>query len=344
MKNALGRIAAVAAVFMGTVVGAGFASGQEIFQFFSRFGGSGLAGIGLSTLILGGLGSLFMQWGWEYKAASHRPLLYTCGPAAGAFADGVLMVCLVIISGMMLAGAGALFKEMGGVWGSGVLCTGMVAYVVLRRRLAGIRGFNLLVIPFLVATGATVACLGLFCLPPPPAGFSGGGWLGPSILYASYNLVLSLPVLVLLHRMEPDPALLRLGGWVGGIGLGIVALLFHLAITRTATNPITLELPLLPLLEVLGPWIKQAYAVILWGELFTTYIANVYGIVQRWGESRGLSYENRLLLVILATVAISRAGFARMIRIFYPLFGGFSLLLLLCLVLKRIVEKYGVNQ
>ena len=73
---------------------------------------------------------------------------------------------------------------------------------------------------------------------------------------------------------------------------GIVALLFHLAITRTATNPITLELPLLPLLEVLGPWIKQAYAVILWGELFTTYIANVYRIVQRWGKP-GLSYENR---------------------------------------------------
>ena len=170
--------------------------------------------------------------------------------------------------------------------------------------------------------------------------FSGGGWLGPSIHASITGFVAAgLVCSTGWNRIRP----LQLGGWVG-IGLGIVALLFHLAITRTATNPITLELPLLPLLEVLGPWIKQAYAVILWGELFTTYIANVYGIVQRWGESRGLSYENRLLLVILATVAISRAGFARMIRIFYPLFGGFSLLLLLCLVLKRIVEKYGVNQ
>lgn len=343
MKSRVGRIAAVAAVFMGTVVGAGFASGQEIFQFFSRFGKLGVAGIGLSTLILGGVGSRLVQWGLEYGAVSHRPLLCGCGPVMGRVADGILTVCLVIISGVMLAGAGALFREMGGVWSIGVVLTGMAAFAVLRRKLAGIRNFNLLVIPLLLMTGVTVAGMSLIYLPP-QEGFSQGGWLWPSILYASYNLVLALPVLVSLHRMEEDPLILRAGGWLGGLGLGLAALLFHLAITRVSAGPTELELPLLPLLSPLGAWIKQAYAVILWGELFTTYIANVYGVVQRWGESHRLGYQTRLALVLITTVAISRGGFARMIRFFYPLFGGFSLLLLICLFQKRYFAKFESNQ
>ena len=39
-------------VIIGTLIGAGFASGQEIYQFFYAYGIFGLAGITISTILL----------------------------------------------------------------------------------------------------------------------------------------------------------------------------------------------------------------------------------------------------------------------------------------------------
>lgn len=41
----------VAATYVGAVMGAGFASGQEIQQFFARFGYWGLVGVVLSSFL-----------------------------------------------------------------------------------------------------------------------------------------------------------------------------------------------------------------------------------------------------------------------------------------------------
>lgn len=60
----------VAATYVGAVMGAGFASGQEIQQFFTRFGRWGLVGIVVSALLFLSLGGAC----WTYRSAgkSHR--------------------------------------------------------------------------------------------------------------------------------------------------------------------------------------------------------------------------------------------------------------------------------
>ena len=40
-------------VIIGTIIGAGFASGQEIFSFFNVYGKNGLLGIAVSNLLMG---------------------------------------------------------------------------------------------------------------------------------------------------------------------------------------------------------------------------------------------------------------------------------------------------
>jgi uncharacterized membrane protein YkvI len=42
----------VAAAYVGTAIGAGFASGQEIMQFFVRFGHKGIWGVGSNWFFL----------------------------------------------------------------------------------------------------------------------------------------------------------------------------------------------------------------------------------------------------------------------------------------------------
>ena len=40
-------------VIIGTLIGAGFASGQEVYEFFFSFGIKGILGIFISSLIIG---------------------------------------------------------------------------------------------------------------------------------------------------------------------------------------------------------------------------------------------------------------------------------------------------
>lgn len=64
----------VAATYIGTVVGAGFATGKEIVQFFTQYGSMGLFGILISGLFFIWLGSKMMLIAQSIDATSYQTL------------------------------------------------------------------------------------------------------------------------------------------------------------------------------------------------------------------------------------------------------------------------------
>ena len=62
----------VAAVYVGTVIGAGFATGREIVEFFTRFGFYGLLAILLAGYLFIFLGAKIMVKAIEIQAASYE--------------------------------------------------------------------------------------------------------------------------------------------------------------------------------------------------------------------------------------------------------------------------------
>lgn len=60
----------IAGVFISTVIGAGFASGQEIVTFFIRYGRSGLLGLGVA-------GALFILYGWGILSCVYKNKIRT---------------------------------------------------------------------------------------------------------------------------------------------------------------------------------------------------------------------------------------------------------------------------
>ncbi|GFR35148.1 hypothetical protein [Thermobrachium celere] len=57
----------VAAVFIGTIIGAGLASGQEILQFFSRFGRGSFIGILICFILYILLSLIFINMAYKKK-------------------------------------------------------------------------------------------------------------------------------------------------------------------------------------------------------------------------------------------------------------------------------------
>ncbi|MDD2497211.1 MAG: hypothetical protein PHY90_03610, partial [Desulfitobacteriaceae bacterium] len=106
----------VAMAYIGTVVGAGFASGQEVLQFFGFFGFWGLAGLMLAMVLFSYFGYLILKLGDELDADSHLPIIkHAGGKWIGGIIDYVIIFFLFGALAVMGAGAGALFSEQFGL-------------------------------------------------------------------------------------------------------------------------------------------------------------------------------------------------------------------------------------
>ena len=112
MKNEGVTTFKVAAVYIGTIVGAGFATGQEVLQFFNRFGIWGLGGLAVATILFIVFGYIIMDLGRVLNARSHLEVIrYSGGNILGTFIDIVITIFLFGSLTAMIAGTGALFEQ-----------------------------------------------------------------------------------------------------------------------------------------------------------------------------------------------------------------------------------------
>jgi len=118
------EIIKIAAAWVGVTVGAGFASGQEILQFFVSFGRIGLVGVVVATLGFMFLTMALAVMGQRLAATSHKEVaLKLMGPHLGRVFDWAITVFLFAVTVVMVAGGGSLLHQWLGLpvlWGRAV--------------------------------------------------------------------------------------------------------------------------------------------------------------------------------------------------------------------------------
>jgi len=204
--------------YIGTVVGAGFASGQEIKQFFTVFGLGGVWGILVVTVLFSWLGTRMMLVGARLEAQSYEEFNnYLFGPRWGRWMNIFVGIVLFGVTTAMMSGTGAMFKEQLGMsFHLGVLLSSAIAYLVIIRGMEGILSVNSFVVPCMFLFTMLVAVDGLrsdgivsFVEMEP---VSEGSWMVSAITYAAFNLAMSQAVLVPIGGEIRDETTLRLGG------------------------------------------------------------------------------------------------------------------------------------
>jgi len=356
-RPALGGVA-IAATYVSTVVGAGFASGQEVLRFFTPFGPWGLAGLGVATglLCLGGT-AIMLESRWA-KARTHGDLLAWLG--GGWFAkvyDVLITAFLFGATAVMVAGSGAFFQEQLGLprlTGDVVMAVAAVATVLVGLR--GVVVASEVVVPFLLlgVAAVTVATLAEGGQLVPGAGL--GGWRPAAAaapnwglaagLYASYNLVLAPAVLTPLAVRAGSPRAVVLGGVLGGVLLGLTAMGVNLSLLGALPGAGQFEVPMLYVAGLAAgryaAAARLAYGLVLWGEIYTSAVGLLYGFACRLagggGSSRrggeGPLFRRWVLAGGLGALVAARAGFSNMVATLYPLVGYAGLLFLLVAVVR----------
>ncbi len=350
MANKKLSVFTIAATYIGTVVGAGFASGQEVLQFFGYFGFWGIIGLLITTVLLVLFGYIILELGRRLKAESHLEVIrYAGGKWVGTIID--LVITFFLFGGFvaMAAGSGALIMEQFNFpffWGS-LLMIIITLFTVLIGFTGVITSISF-VVPLLLTAVFSVAiyviAVDYTALFTAIRNFSSPGeasvpfWPLSSLLYVSYNLVLAVAILAPLGAMS-DKSKLRTGAILGGIGLGFGASAINLALLVKINRATAFEIPMIYIAGTISPLVQIIYTIVLLAEIYTTAVGSLYGFVARLSKAGTAKYRVISITSSVLTFALAQFGFSTLVGTLFPAVGFAGLLLLGTLIYGMFINK-----
>lgn len=335
----------IALTVLGAVIGAGFASGQEINHFFVRFGAAGAWGVATSAI-----GFLFLMI-WLSRLclaggiAGFPGLLAVLGGGRAASAFRHIFAAFLLIGLIvMMAGSASLLQEVFGVsklfFG---LLTVLLVYLVSGRRSEGLTTANDLLMPCLLFLFLFFLLRSLSAAGVPAivvATTARGAWFWSGLLYTAMNSAILLVVIPPLVTQTASPRD-AYRGVIGAIGLLSALLLLVVYLISKYQGVIAgQEMPLLAVCRHLLPSLPWLYAIPLWIALVTTAFADAMGI-RVYLEEHLPGRANQLFILLLAIAAVSsQLSFASLVTLLYPLIGyvclGFYLFCFLRWILRSL--------
>jgi len=333
----------IAFTYIGTVVGAGFASGKEIVEFFVQYGTQGLIGIFLATGLFIWAGIRVMLIAYRIQADSYQTVsTYLFGHPFGTVFNALLLTVLLGMSSVMLAATGSIFRESFhlspqiGIWFSMLMI-----FFVTRKGLFAIHQVNSIFVPTLIAFTLLV----FFHAQPweqPLVSMESKrsmAWLSSPLYYVALNVSLAQAVLVPIGRQSQSEKPLIAGGILGGAGIGLLLLLAYFSLTVEMPGIQHVEMPMIALLQGVGHAIPLLFSLLVYAEIFSTLAANVFGLSFQLRQVARLRTSTILAAILLFSYAISFVGFGSLLRFLYPLFGQLVLFFLVMLLYRQLRER-----
>ncbi|WP_134687107.1 YkvI family membrane protein [Brevibacillus migulae] len=340
MPKPVKQILQIAFTYIGTVVGAGFASGREILQFFVQYGSSGLIGILIATFLFIWAGIQVMLIAHRIRADSYQDIsIYLFGRTIGTVFNVALLTILLGTTSVMLAATGAIFRENFALSSQiGIWCAMICIFFVTQKGLSGIHSVNSLFVPLLI--GFTIL---VFWEAQPWSSFQTATvetvkpmvWLTSPLYYVALNITLTQAVLVPIGRESSDEKTLIRGGLLGGLGIGLLLILAYASMSAHLSAVLHVEMPMIALLSGMGKSISFLFALIVLAEIFSTLIANVYGLIEQLRTYLRLSAAQICLAILAISYVVSFLGFRSLLALLYPLFGQFVVFFLLMLFWRQ---------
>ncbi|WP_035098013.1 membrane protein [Anoxybacteroides tepidamans] len=327
----------IAAVYVGTVVGAGFATGKEIVEFFTQYGVFGTIGVFISGGLFAWSGARMMMMARALRASSYKQLNdYLFGKTASSMITIIMTIMIVGVTSVMLSGAGALFEEQLGLSKQvGIAFTICLVFAVMLYDVKGLFAVNVLIVPMMLLFSFFLfgkLMLGeKWCNISFFPHYSWRAFFSP-FSYTAFNLAMAQTVLVPLAVEAEDEQAVRWGAWLGGILLTLILLSSHI-ILLSFPHVLRYDIPMAKIVQTFFAYFYWLYLLVIYGEIFTSIVGGVFGLKRQF-RTFGSLFFLIVLFVILYLISLFRYG--SLLSFLYPIFGYISLLFLLLLMCRKI--------
>lgn len=323
MKQILG----ISSVYIGLVIGAGFASGREIFEYFNIPSQTDFTGIILAGLCFSLLAYVTMSLSKAFFANTFDEFIEKVSPKAAPFVKLFMSAFMFCGYFVMLSASGTLFESTLSLpFGFGVLGLSIICFTVFAFDISGIIIINTFMVPIMIL-GMTILCIStIICGVPAFSVLDSlkNNFLISALCYVSYNTITAGAVLVPLARDASKQNLRRAAFLSGGV-LGTLIFIVWLALNIYYSKLFSAEMPLLELAAFNGSVYKTIYSVVLFMALCTTAISHGFGLLSKF-RFKGIS--DRIIaaaIFCLVTMPFAKLGFSVLIAKLYSIFGFIGL-------------------
>ena len=328
----------IALIYCGTVFGAGFASGQEIFRFFSAHGRVGIISaifVGFLFVLLGSF-LCFYAKRWKLQDASSFFQHIFSAKTAGLMnffctAFLILSFCIMIVGCATLASEQFGTRPITGAVWSLALC-----FLIIRNRVRGLAIFNGIITPFLFFCVTALCMAGLFSKQSAeivfPTNYGKGTMSG--ILYLSYNMLPAAAVLIPAAHLTETEKDAALGGGIGGMLIGIPLVLMTVLLS-CFPDAERVQMPFFSF--VCNTYQKMAplCGAVLYGAMLTTATSSGVSVLSQASERHT---KTGAILLCVAALIFSFIPFRTLVETVYTIF-GFCGVVLMYGICKTILRK-----
>lgn len=337
LKN-LVNILSIALIYCGAVFGAGFATGREIFSFFSCYKIWGIAAAFFSAFLFSFFGYHICRISKNKNFLNIEEYLLTIFPKSIAKTFSFVASAFLVMSFcIMITGTGTLFFEQFGV--SSVFSSVMslvLCYIVIKKRVTGLERFNLIATPIMLIG---VIILSLMCLKlPKTTPLESDEVAMPllsGILYVSYNMVSAVAVLISASKIAQNERQAALGGMWGGVMVGIVLLLLSVVLAHH-WEVAAYQMPFFALVHNNFPHISVLCSVVLYLAMMTTAVSSGVSLLDNISAAKSGKYT--FFLCVLAFF-ISFLPFSELVLSVYSTFGLMGIALIIGITVKILIKQ-----
>lgn len=335
--------------FAGCFLGAGYVSGQELWQFFGSFGAFGIAGLLLALLLLSAAGVLMLRLNRLTGFDEADKLILGSGAAPLRTAVTLLELLLLFCIGtVMTAGVGALAQQLIGLPEQlgGLLFAAAVALTAM----SGLRGMVSVfsaTVPLLclITVGFGVYALIRFGVSLPESTGDNplmSSWLFAALSFASYNLFAGIAVIAPLGRHTKSSAAVFGGVIKGALILLTVAVSVLLSVSASP-HFAAAELPMLAAAADISPILAAVYGVLLLLAMFGTAVSALVALTNTLLSKlrpRSVARSVPVLSCAALMFAGSLFGFGSLVGFVYPLLGYLSSVFIILMIIHYIKVKH----
>ena len=333
----------VTLAFVGLLVGAGFATGQEVVQYFISFGTWGLAGALVSGLLMIAAGAVIIQIGSYFLADEHRIVFRSVShPVVSKFLDISVTLTLFAMGFVMLAGAGSTLEQQFDLpaWiGSAI----MVAIVMLTGLLNVNKVTNIIsaVTPLIFVAVIAVFVYTIIQLPVDLGAMNELAvqadspvtpWWLSAINYTCMALMLGVSMSLVIGGNTPNP---RIAGWGGVLGGLVYTILLLMNATALLVNYDAVEgsdIPMLMLFETIHPVAALGMVFVTFVMIYNTCISMFYAMGRRLTVNNRKRYVPVFLGTCVAGYLVSLIGFGTLMSYVYPAIGYVGMFMVLVML------------
>ncbi len=341
--------------FIAVLAGSGFATGQEILQFFTAFGYKGVFGICISFVLFFYAGMEFISVGYSRQFhKSSEVYYYYGGKIAGTFYDSFSVILIYLCFVVMVSGGGATLAQQYdlplslGTFGMAFFaCATVVAGLDKIVAILGKTG------PFIAGTFIILGAVSLW------RNFHGltsanalvldmnlmrasSHWLLSAVLYVGFAVFWLAGFVTMLGKKVGNMLEARLSVLVGAVGFSLAMLILCLSFMANIQSVGYSMVPSLILAQKIHSGLAAFFSLIILMGIYGAAVSLLWYVSSRF--SSGETGCSKLITIGLTVVALFIAWnspFNRLINIIYASSGYVGFFLVLLMLNKRLADFRG---